>query len=345
MGKLLVFNAPGQVDYENCEDAPLQPDEVRIETLYSGISAGTEMTYYRGTSPFIDKKWDASVKLFRPDHEPTYPYPVRNLGYEEVGKVVEVGTALTDIPIGAHVFGTWGHRTHHVANISYVRPRLLPQGLDPILGIFSHIGAIALNGIHDGCVRIGETVAVFGLGVLGQIVAQAAQKSGAEVIAVDLHDSRLEIAKSLGAQVTLNASREKVAEAIKALTGGRGADICFEVSGSTIALNEAIRAVAYSARVVAMGFFQGEAKGLYLGEEFHHNRVNLICSQISGPGPEQSYRWDKLRLWQSAIRLQESDLLNLRPLISHTALFEEAPRLYELLDTAPNEVMLAVLEF
>ncbi len=345
MGQLLVFSAPYQPAYETYEDAPLAPDEVRIQTLYSGISAGTEMTYYRGTNPFINKRWDVAHKIFRPEENPTYPYPIRNLGYEEVGEVIEVGANVSEIPVGAYVFGTWGHRTHHVAPLSYALPRLMPQGLDPILGIFSHIGAIALNGVHDGGIRIGETVAVFGLGVLGQIVTQAARQSGAEVIAVDLHDQRLEMAKSLGAHHTLNAKREKVAEVIKDLTNGRGADVCFEVSGSTLALHEAIRAVAYSARVVAMGFFQGEAKGLYLGEEFHHNRINLVCSQISGPSPEQSYRWDKLRLWQSAIRLQATGLLNLRPLISHTASFENAAEFYELLDTAPDTVMQAVLEF
>lgn len=345
MGKLLVFNAPRQCAYETTEEVALRPDEIRIRTLFSGLSAGTEMTYYRGTNPYLNKQWNPATKMFLPDQQPTFQYPVRNLGYEEVGQVIEVGAEITDIAPGATVFGTWGHRTHHIAPISYVRPRLMPDGLDPILGIFSHIGAIALNGIHDGCIRIGETVAVFGLGVLGQIVAQAARQSGAQVIAVDLHDRRLEMAKSLGAHHILNASRDQPAEAIKELTGGRGADVCFEVSGSTQALHEAIRAVAYSARVVAMGFFQGEAKGLFLGEEFHHNRINLVCSQISGPGPELSYRWDKLRLWQTAIQLQARNLLNLRPLITHTTSFENAQTLYELLDQSPEQVMQAVIEF
>ena len=221
----------------------------------------------------------------------------------------------------------------------------MPAGADAIQGIFSHIGAIALNGVHDGRVRIGETVAVFGLGVLGQIVAQAARQSGAQVIAVDLHEARLETARAHGAHITLNARQEQVAEAIKALTDGRGADVCFEVSGSTLALNEAIRAAAYSARVVAMGFFQGEAQGLVLGEEFHHNRINVVCSQISGTDPELKYRWDKLRLWQSAIRLQAEGLLDLRSLITHTVPFERANELFATLDQTPDQVMQAVIEF
>lgn len=345
MAELLVFSAPYQVDYEPLTDAPLAPDEVRIRTLHSGISAGTEMTQYRGTNPYLLKRWDADRRMFLEDADTSLTYPIRNLGYEEVGEIVEVGSAVADIPLGSYVFGTWGHRTHHVANLDYTRPRLMPPGAEPIFGIFSHIGAIALNGVHDGQIRIGDTVAVFGLGVLGQIVAQAARQSGARVIGIDLHEPRLRQASEMGAHITLNARIVKVAEAIKDLTAGRGADVCFEVTGATTALNEAIRAAAYSARVVAMGFFQGEAKGLYLGEEFHHNRINVVCSQISGVAPDLTYRWNKLRLWQSAVQLQVDGLLCLKPLISHRAPFREAARLFDQLDQQPEDVMQAVLDF
>ena len=345
MGKRLVLTGARQLDYEMFDDVPLKSDEVRIKTLYSGISAGTEMTQYRGTNPFMHKHWDENARLFVSSDQASWNYPVRNLGYEEVGEVVEIGTGVTDVSIGARVFGTWGHATHHVANLDYVRPRLMPQNAEAIFGIFSHIGAIALNGIHDAHIRIGDTVAVFGLGVLGQIVVQAAQQSGARVIGVDMLDARLDMAKRSGAFATLNAKNDAVAETIKRLTDGRGADVCIEASGSTNALNEAIRAAAYSARVVAMGFFQGEAKGLFLGEEFHHNRVNVVGSQISGVDPESKYRWDKMRLWQTAIRLHVDNVLDVRPLITHRAPFDRARKLYETIDRTPDQVVLAVIEF
>jgi threonine dehydrogenase-like Zn-dependent dehydrogenase len=221
----------------------------------------------------------------------------------------------------------------------------MPPDLDPLAGIFSHLGAIALNGVHDAAIRLGDTIAIFGMGALGQIVLMMARRAGARVIAVDLHDSRLERAREFGAEMTINAGQESAAERIKALTNGLGADVCIEVSGSTAALHEAIRSVAYSARVVAMGFFQGEARGLLLGDEFHHNRINLICSQISGVAPEASYRWNKLRLWQTAIRLQADGWLDFRPVITHRAPFERAAELFEALDQRPDEVTLAVIEF
>lgn len=345
MGQALVLTAPRTLEYETFPDAPLQPDQVRIRTLYSGISAGTEMTQYRGTSPYMTKRWDEARRLFIPGEGVSWEYPVRNLGYEEVGEIVERGSGVTDIPLGAHVFGTWNHRTHHVANLDYVRPRRMPEGADPLIGIFSHLGAVALNGVHDGHVRIGDTVAVFGLGALGQIVAQGARQSGARVIGVDLYPARLEMARRLGVSIVLDAGQEGIAERIRELTGGRGADVCFEVTGSTVALNQVIRAVAYSARVVAMGFFQGDAKGLYLGEEFHHNRVNVVGSQIGGVDPESKYRWDKLRLWQTAVRLQHEGLLNLTPLITQRAPFAQAVSLFETIDRAPEQVVLAMIEF
>ena len=78
------------------------------------------------------------------------------------------------------------------------------------------------------------------MGALGQIVALMARASGAKVIAIDLHDSRLQLARELGTEITLNAARDTPAEAIKALTSGIGADACIEVTGSTRALHEAI---------------------------------------------------------------------------------------------------------
>jgi threonine dehydrogenase-like Zn-dependent dehydrogenase len=318
---------------------------VLIRTLYSGVSAGTELSQYRGTNPFMHRRFDEASRLFLAAEAPSWPYPVRNLGYEEVGEIVEIGADVTDLAVGDRVFGTWGHRTHHRASAEYARERRMPSGADPRIGVFSHIGAVALNGVHDAQIRLGDVVAVFGLGVPGQIVVQAARAAGARVIAVDPDAHRREVALAHGAADALDPTGGSAGEAIKALTDGRGADVCIEVSGAPPALAEAIRAVAYSARVVAMGFFQGEVSGLRLGEEFHLNRVQLICSQISGVAPEASYRWSKLRLWQTAVRLQHEGVLSLTPLISHTAPFAEAPALFARLDAGEPGLLQAVLDF
>lgn len=341
----LLLQAPRELAFEPLDLAPLAPDEVRIRTLYSGVSAGTELSQFRGTNPFMNRRWDETARLFVASTEPSWRYPVRNLGYEEAGEIVEVGTAVTGVRAGQRVFGTWGHRTHHVAKLDYARDRLLPDDADPRIGIFSHIGAVALNGVHDAAIRMGDLVVVFGLGVPGQIVAQAARASGASVIGVDPVKERRDVALELGADRVLDPTAGSVAERIKSETGGRGADVCIEVSGAAPALAEAIRTVAYSSRVVAMGFFQGEARGLSLGEEFHHNRIELICSQISGVGPAVSHRWNKLRLWQTAVRMQYEKRLNLLPLITHTVPFAEAPALFARIDAGEPGMLQSVLTF
>lgn len=337
----LVLTAPRALAFEPIDLAPPAPGEVLIRTLYSGISAGTELSQYRGTNPFMHRRFDERTRLFQPDESPSWPYPVRNLGYEEVGEIVE--SAVADLPVGARVFGTWNHRTHFAAPADYARARLMPDGADPRFGIFSHIGAVALNGVHDANIRIGDQVAVFGLGVPGQIVVQAATRSGARVIAIDPDPLRREVALRSGAEMAIGP--EGAAERIKELTEGRGADSCIEVSGAPAALGEAIRAVAYASRVVAMGFFQGELSGVRLGEEFHHNRVQLICSQISGVAPEASHRWSKPRLWRTAVELQHHGLLDLLPLITHEADFLEAPAMFERLDRGESGLLQAVLRF
>lgn len=346
MSQVVVFIAPQQLTIKEIEDRPLTEHEVRLRTLYSGISAGTELTAYRGSNPYLHKRWDDARRLFVPDAETSLHFPVVGFGYEECGEVVEVGTAVTKVQVGDRIYGTWGHRTHHIVTEDYAAQRILPQNLDPILGIFSHMGAIALNGVLDAAIRIGETVAVFGLGTPGQMIAQLAKRSGAQVIGVDPIDLRRDIACRLGAvDEALSPSDGAVAERIRDLTDGRGADVCIEASGAYAALHEAIRSAAYSAKVVTLGFFQGEGAGLRLGEEFHHNRINLVCSQIYGVNPELSYRWNRERLVQTAMQLQAQGVLNLRPIITHVLPFTDAAEAFRLCDLEPHKTIQVVLDF
>jgi threonine dehydrogenase-like Zn-dependent dehydrogenase len=341
----VVFSGPQTVGFLQEADRPLKRGEIRYRTLFSGISSGTELTMFRNTNPYLHKRWDKERRIFvqDPTHE-SIEYPV-TAGYEEVGEVVEHGPGVRRPPLGSLVYGTWGHRTIHIGTAKYAREHLLPPNMDPLLGIFAQIGAIALNGVLDAAIRLGETVAVFGLGVVGQLVAQLARLSGAEVIGVDLIPLRLQLARQLGIGATIQAGDGGAAERIKRMTGGRGADVCIEASGAAPALHEAIRAAAYSSKVVALGFFQGSAAGLYLGEEFHHNRINLVCSQISGLAPDLQHRWNRVRLVQTFMQLVAQGKIQVQPLVTHVLPAAEAPRLFRLLDERPAEVVQAVIDF
>ena len=346
MGQVAVFVEPRRLSIEEVEDRPLAANEVRLRTLYSGISAGTELTAYRGSNPYLHKRWDAQQRLFRQDETTSMHFPVVGFGYEECGEIVELGTDVGQVRLGDRVYGTWGHRSHHIVTEEYAARRILPPVLPPILGIFSQIGAIALNGVHDAAIRIGETVAVFGLGTPGQMIAQLAKHSGAHVIGVDPIEGRRRVACQLGAVDEAIAPAEgNVAERIRQLTGGRGADVCIEASGAYPALHEAIRAAAYSARVVTLGFFQGAGQGLLLGEEFHHNRINVVCSQIYGVNPELTYRWNPERLVATAMRLQVEGVLRLEPLITQVFPFAAAAEAFRLCDYEADKTIQVVLDF
>lgn len=347
MARIVTIEAPRKVVIEDEPDRALDPSDVRVETLYSGVSAGTELTAFRGSNPYVHKRWDPERRLFV-QGEPTFAYPLRGWGYEESGRVIEVGEAVLDawprLRPGARVFGTWGHRERAVLPARQLADKVLRDDLPTVAGIFSHIGPIALNGVLDANIRIGETVAVFGLGVPGQIVARLAKASGARVVGVDLIASRLAGAESAGAiDLAVDASRTPAGEAIKAFTDGRGADVAIEVSGSSQAVHEAIRSVAHQARVVALGFVQGDAVGLRLGEEFHHNRIALVCSQIGDVAPELSARWDRARLIATIMELQANGTLDLPALVSHVLPFGEAAEAFRILDEGAQEALQIVL--
>src|SRR3954464_4099273 len=113
MAKVVTFAAPRAVELTTSDDAPLGPGEVRVQTLYSGISAGTELTAYRGSNPYLAKRWDNERRLFT-EETVSLSYPVDGWGYEEVGEVAELGPDVSSVAVGDVVYGTWGHRSSHV---------------------------------------------------------------------------------------------------------------------------------------------------------------------------------------------------------------------------------------
>jgi 2-desacetyl-2-hydroxyethyl bacteriochlorophyllide A dehydrogenase len=314
---------------------------VLLRTIYSGISAGTELSVYRGTNPYLNRRWDAERRLF--GDGTTFEYPLEDWGYEQVGEVVDVGPDVSGLRSGDRVWGAWGHRSSAVVAEHALVGRTLAE-LPPLCGVFARIGAVALNAILDADVHVGETVAVHGQGVLGLIATQLALLSGADVVAVDRVPRRLEFARSFGAQ-TVDVSETSAGDAVKYATDGRGADVTIEVTGSAAALHEAVRGAAPSSRVVVAGFAQGGADALRLGEEFHHNRIELVSSQISAVHPRLSRRWDVLRLERTVLELCRRGRLELEALVTRIEPAERAPALFRLLDERPEDEVQIVLRF
>ena len=138
---------------------------------------------------------------------------------------------------------------------------------------------------------------------------------------------------------------EPVSAAERIRDQSSGADTAIELSGVYAALQEAIRSVTVGGRVVASGFYQGEGQVLRLGEEFHHNRVELVSSQIGGVPPELAGRWSVDRLQATFLDLVGSGRVEVEPLISHRVPVAEAADAFTRLDTRPGDALQILLEF
>ncbi|GAB5403572.1 MAG: galactitol-1-phosphate 5-dehydrogenase [Aureliella sp.] len=130
----------------------------------------------------------------------------------------------------------------------------LPEGLPFKHAALIEAVSIAVHAANRSMVKLGDTAVVVGSGMIGLLVVQAIRLAGAsQVIAVDLEDSKLEIAKSLGADVVLNPKTCDVAEEVKKLTGGHGADVALEVVGATVTINTAIECTRKGGAVTLVG--------------------------------------------------------------------------------------------
>ncbi|MFG1905623.1 zinc-binding dehydrogenase [Kribbella sp. NPDC048928] len=345
MPTLLRFSAPRVVEVIDVPAPALLPGQVRVRTLYSGISAGTELTAYRGTNPYLTRQWDPDIRLFR-DGAPESPgYPLDGWGYSEVGEIIEtapdVGAAVS---VGDTVWGIWGHRGEAVLPVEAVAGHQLPTGLDPLAAAFVRVGAVALNGVLAADLGVGSTVAIFGQGVIGLLATRFAVLNGATVIAIDAIEGRRNRALAWGAAHALEPGAD-VALRIRELTGGQGTDTAIELSGNYAALRDAVRTVGADGTVVAAGFYQGDAASLRLGDEFHHNRVQILASQIGSVPNRLRARWDVPRLQRTVVDTLAKGAIDTTSLVTHRYRLEDAPAAYEMLDVDPAAALQVVLDF
>jgi 2-desacetyl-2-hydroxyethyl bacteriochlorophyllide A dehydrogenase len=347
--QIVQFSAPRVVELVECEPQPLQPGTVRVRTWYSGISAGTELTAYRGSNPYLTKTWDPDRRLFTAG-APSFGYPVAGWGYSEVGEVVEVADDVaaggTGLEPGQVVYGIWGHRSDAVVRAEALVGRQVQPGQDALHGVFARVGAIALNAVLAADPHLGERVAVFGQGVIGLLATRLARLSGADVVAVDGLEPRLALAKVMGAtDVVPVGAPGGAGDAIRALTGDVGVDVAIELSGSYRALHEAVRSVVADGKVIASGFYQGGGEHLVLGEEFHHNRVQIVASQIGATPPALGSRWNHARLVRVFMEQVWSGAVDVTPLISDVVDAAQVAEAFRRLDERSADTLQVVLAF
>jgi 2-desacetyl-2-hydroxyethyl bacteriochlorophyllide A dehydrogenase len=330
--RALWFTAPRTAALRAETVALPGPGEVRVETTASAVSAGTEMLVYRGEVP-------QDLPLDLPTFAGSYDFPIK-YGYAVVGSILDTGPDIDHLSTGDPVFV---HHPHQEVFVVPARmPVRLPDDLDPVLGVFGANLETALNIVHDTPVRLGETALVFGQGVVGLLVTLLLKLAGAgQVLVVDPLEERRRRAVDAGADGACGP--EGLKERVAGITGGRGADVAVETSGSGAALQSAIDTVATEGTVVVASWYGTKRVKLALGGHFHRGRVRLRSSQVGRSNPELAPRWDNARRMDTVLSLLGR--LELGRLITHRIPFRRASDAYTLLDERPGEALQVIFTY
>lgn len=351
--KRLVFTAPRKVDFEDMPDRSLASTEIRVKSIFNGISHGTELNFYRGTAPHFSHAIEDG--LFRRNGNGDSAYPVWH-GYETVGEVVETGQNAIGCKRGDLV---WCGSQHADLSICDTTPEkrpffmeVMPEGAQPSSGIFMALGGVAYDGVLTSNLRLGEAGVVSGLGCIGLIAIQLLANAGVKpLIGIDPLPMRRKMALDFGADHVLDPATGSIAEQIRDLNSGNGVDAVIETSGNWKALHEAIRMCASGyGRTVALGFYQGKGEDLRLGEEFHHSSFYpmgassiLAINHRGDPAPGRA--WDRVRVYRKVAEMLGDQRIKTDGLITHTFAYEDAAQAFELIDNHPQNVFKVALTF
>lgn len=333
MPRELIAPAKEQVVLHEFERPDLQPTQVRVGSLFGAAKHGTEMALFKGyASP--RGRFDPEYQLFTHEQEGVR-YPV-SLGNMCVGEVIECGSAVKDLAEGDILFNWGPFREEHVWDETEVRR--LPEGVPWQAAVCVDPAEFALGAVRDGHVRVGDAVAVFGLGAIGLMAVQLAKLAGASpVIGVEPLKLRRSVALACGADLVLDPTTRDAGFEIKKATGTRGADVCIEYSGHYSALQGALRGVAYLGTVVAGAWPGIYPAGLDLGAEAHWNRPTIIFSRAcSAPNPDHP-RWDEKRVRDVCWRLLADGKLASIPVVRPVVPFDSLVSEYPKIATHPGE--------
>ncbi|GAK69611.1 hypothetical protein RRU01S_07_01360 [Agrobacterium rubi TR3 = NBRC 13261] len=347
----LGIEAPGRAYFFEYEEGLPNEGQVRLDTLYTGLSAGTELTFLKHTNPYFRSRFDSGRGVFI-ENEPDLHYPVPFLGYMEVARVTQ--SRAMGFSDGMVISSAFGHKSGHTADPYHDVLTPLPEEIDPILGIFvGQMGPIAANGIlhadaeaygaHVPALGVGvkgRPVLVIGAGTVGLMTALFARSLGAsDVVITDPSEFRRQKAQEMG---FMAMPEEQAWQHAKARwhdgAMGRGADRVFQTRAYAGSLHTALKALRPQGTVIDLAFYQDGADHLRLGEEFHHNGLNIRCAQINRVPRGLAPLWDRQRLARATVDLLVAEGKSIREhMITHVVPLDDAPSfLADLVENRPD---------
>jgi 2-desacetyl-2-hydroxyethyl bacteriochlorophyllide A dehydrogenase len=350
--RVLLLDGPRQLRLADQPPREVRPRDVRVSALVSGISHGTELSLYRGSSAFDDRLFDRELRAFVHRSDGRSSYPV-TLGYEMVGRIDEVGDEVTEFSPGQLVHAGASHGEQVVIDVDATATTTYPLVALPDRSgsldrwLFVSLGAVALLAVQDAQIKIGDHVVVVGLGAIGLLVVQLSRLAGASrVTAFDPLASRRALAERLGADAVIDPTQTVDGAGPESKRLGGGADVAIETSGVNAGVHDAIASVGMGSRIVTLGFYQGAACDVRLGEEWHHNRLELISSMGAWGNIHRHHpAWDRSRVMRTVVDLLHSDRLKVDAFPVRRFAFEDVISAYTWLDEHPGDALKVALAY
>jgi threonine dehydrogenase-like Zn-dependent dehydrogenase len=347
MPRRLAITAPHKVEVIDYEEPALQPQQVRVKTEIASGKHGTTTAGFDGAN-FRGQTFDQQIRIFVPAEEqpgPAKPRAPGSTGTSGVGVITEVGPEVTRWKVGDRVLGFMDVRETNVCN----QDRLWELGdIDPLLALCVEPAFVSFHSVRESNVRYGDTVAIVGLGAIGLIALRMLVQAGAEkIFAIDPLPGRRQWALDHGAHYALDPREGDAARELHRLMGGPGVDVAMEISGSYAALQTAIRCARVGGTICSAGFYQGESKGVWLGREWHHNRLTMIVPHGCGWGtqPRDYPRWDVQRANDAIVSMMRQGKLTCPGLIYPVVSIEEGPEVWRLIEQDPDKVIKYAVRF
>ncbi len=334
MARELKHVGPNKLEIREYEPAAPKAGQVQVRAEFGAAKHGTEMAFFKGYAR-PRGAYNSELHVFEKPEKAPEGFQAGFLGNMFVGTVCEVGPEVEEVAVGERVCGFGGFREVHTVGAAGLFK--MAEGASWKAAVCLDPAEFAMGALRDGHVRVGDAVAVFGLGAIGLMAVQLAKLAGAHpVIAVDPLAIRRDAATACGADLLLDPTACDAGKEIKLATEKRGVDVAVEYSGNVHAMQAAIRCVAWGGTVAAGAFPPPYPAGLDLGAEAHMNLPRIIFSRAcSEPGRDYP-RWDEKRIFRTLWRMISEGLLTGEPVVAPVVPFDELPTAYLEIAAAPE---------
>lgn len=315
----IVFNPDGSVGIDDLRVPEPAASQVLVRSRKTQVSAGTERN---------------TLELRRETSEPT--------GYTSVGVIEEIGSGVSRYSIGDRVVTITPHQGAALVDVDQLTNMdgyvgMIPNDVSDSQATFAVLGDVALHGVRRAQPYLGESVAVFGQGLVGQLTTAFAVLAGADpVIAIDVLDERLEKARVSGATHTLNARDSDPIETIRDLTSG-GARVVFMAARDPLVMTASLKAAAPGGTVCLTGSPPGTVP-LNLQDEILRHELNLIGNyQKDYPvNPYHRFQWTRSANRSYILNMIARGRLKVDHLISHDVSYTKANEIYAMIAKGPE---------